>query len=288
MASPEVKPGSPTPATGAAGATFRVGLIGGGSIARVIARRIVNDHPEVRLVGALDIDPAQSRALGFAEQVPLVDNMPAFLAFEPQLVAECAGHAGLLQFGPQVLRAGIDLVVASVGALADAALEAALREAALFGRARIRIPSGAIGALDALAAARVGGLTRVTYTGRKPVLAWRGTRAESAFDLDRIDTPTAIFEGTAREAALGYPQNANVCAAVALAGVGFDATSVRLFADPQARGNAHEVEAEGSFGRLRFHVIGNPLEENPKTSSLAAYSLLRCLLSATDSICVGG
>jgi aspartate dehydrogenase len=274
--------------TDAAAAPFPVGLIGGGSIARVIARRVVDRHPEIRLVGAVDIDPAQSRARGFAEQVPLVDTLPALLALGPKLVAECAGHAGLLQSGPGVLRAGIDLVVASVGALADASLEKVLREAARDGGARIRIPSGAIGALDAISSARVGGLKRVTYSGRKPVLAWRGTRAESSFDLDGIRESTMIFEGSAREAALAFPQNANVCAAVALAGVGFDATTVQLFADPQARGNEHQVEAEGSFGILRYHVIGNPLEENPKTSSLAAYSLLRCLLAPTDAISVGG
>ena len=270
-----------------AGAPLRVGLIGGGSIARVIARRIVDDHPEVALVGALDIDPQQARARGFAEQVPLVDTWPALLAHRPQLVAECAGHAGLSQFGPQVLRAGIDLVVASVGALADAALESTLREAAAAGRARIRIPSGAIGALDAIASARVGGLTRVTYSGRKPVLAWRGTRAESTVDLDAIDCATVIFEGSAREAALAYPLNANVCAAVALAGIGFDETTVRLYADPLARGNEHQVEAEGSFGTLRFQVLGQPLAENPKTSSLAAFSLLKCLLSPSQTLAVG-
>ena len=144
--------------TDAVAAAFPVGLSGGGSIARVIARRVVDRHPEIRLVGAVDIDPAQSRARGFAEQVPLVETLPALLALGPRLVAECAGHAGLLQSGPGVLRAGIDLVVASVGALADASLEKALREAAREGGARIRIPSGAIGARDALSSARVGGL----------------------------------------------------------------------------------------------------------------------------------
>ena len=94
--------------TDAVAAAFPVGLIGGGSIARVIARRVVDRHPEIRLVGAVDIDPAQSRARGFAEQVPLVETLPALLALGPRLVAECAGHAGLLQSGPGVLRAGIE------------------------------------------------------------------------------------------------------------------------------------------------------------------------------------
>lgn len=264
-----------------------VALIGGGAIARVIARELVDTHPEVRLVGALDIDPAGARERGFAPEVPLVDSLEALLARGPAFVAECAGHAGLTQHGPGVLRAGLDLVVASVGALADARLEALLRDAAVVGGARMRIPSGAIGALDALASARVGGLERVSYVGRKPPLAWRGTRAEALADLDRVVTATRLFEGSAREAALAYPQNANVCAAVGLAGLGLDETRVELYADPEARGNEHRLQAAGAFGELRFEVVGRPLAGNPKTSSLAAYSLIKALIAPARAIAVG-
>jgi aspartate dehydrogenase len=59
---------------------------------------------------------------------------------------------------------------------------------------------------------------------------------------------------------------------------------VTLYADPGARGNEHEIEAEGRFGSLRFSVINAPLPENPKTSSLAAYSLVRCVLAPGDTI----
>lgn len=268
-------------------APLPVALVGGGAIARVIARQLVDSHPEVRLVGALDIDPAGARERGFAPEVPLVDSLDALLALGPAFVAECAGHAGLSQHGPGVLRAGLDLVVASVGALADARLEESLRVAAAAGGARIRIPSGAIGALDALASARVGGLEQVSYTGRKPPLAWRGTRAESALDLDRVGAATRLFEGSAREAALAYPQNANVCAAVGLAGLGLDETRVELFADPAARGNEHRLQASGAFGELRFEVVGRPLAGNPKTSSLAAYSLIKSLVAPARAIAVG-
>ena len=55
-----------------------------------------------------------------------------------------------------------------------------------------------------------------------------------------------------------------------------------LIADPAARGNEHLIEAAGLFGKLTFSVAGTPLPGNPKTSSLAAYSLLRCLVSPAD------
>jgi aspartate dehydrogenase len=260
-----------------------VAIIGGGSIACVIIRALLEQHPEVRLLGALDhdLDRAKER---MGATVALTSSIEELLSWKPGLVVECAGHAALAEHGAAVLRHGIDLVVASVGALAKAELERALREAAAAGAAHIRIPSGAIGGLDALAAARLGGLDSVRYVGRKPALAWRGTAAEKVVDLDKVTDPTVIFEGSAREAALTYPQNANVTAATALAGLGFDATHVTLIADPNARGNEHQIEAEGRFGSLRFGVINAPLPDNPKTSSLAAYSLLRCLLAPWETL----
>ncbi|MBL4628031.1 MAG: aspartate dehydrogenase, partial [Roseicyclus sp.] len=144
--------------------------------------------------------------------------------------------------------------------------------------------SGAIGALDALRAARVGGLDRETYTGRKPPAGWRGSPAEVALDLDAVTSPSTHFRGSARDAALHYPKNANVAAAVALAGAGFDTTQVTLIADPQAPGNIHEITAEGRFGHLHFQITGNSLPDNPRSSALAAMSGVAAILQATSPI----
>src|SRR5262249_49576705 len=89
------------------------------------------------------------------------------------------------------------------------------------------------------------------------------------------------------EAALLYPQNANVAAAVALAGLGFDATEVELVADPDAGGNVHEIEAEGAAGRFAIQLQGKPSRSNPKTSALAAFSGARALLSEPAPIVIG-
>jgi len=185
-----------------------------------------------------------------------------------------------------VLASGIDCLVISVGALADAALLAKLKSAAREGKSRILLPPGAIGGIDALAAMRLSGLTSVRYRSRKPPLAWRGSVAERVADLGTLAKPTLLYKGTAGEAALLYPQNANVAAAVALAGLGFEATQVELVADPGAGGNIHEIEAEGAAGRFAIALAGKPSRTNPKTSALAALSVARALLNEQATIVI--
>ena len=172
-------------------------------------------------------------------------------------------------------RSGTDLVTVSLGALADESLHAELDDAATNGNATLHLASGAIGSLDCLQAARIGALEAVTYIGRKPPAGWRGSAAESRIALDQLgDSPATYFEGSARVAAIEYPKNANVAAAVALAGIGFDATEVQLIADPGITENIHEVHASGEFGRFAFEIRGRSLPDNPRSSALAAMSVV--------------
>ena len=96
-------------------------------------------------------------------------------------------------------------------------------------------------------------------------------------DLSAITASTVIFSGTARAAALAFPKNANVAATAALAGIGFEKTKVTLIADPGITQNVHRLEADGVFGALRLEIYANPSPDNPKTSHMAALSIMRLL-----------
>jgi aspartate dehydrogenase len=120
----------------------------------------------------------------------------------------------------------------------------------------------------------------------KPPLAWRGSPAEKSCDLDRLTTRTTLFAGTAREAALAFPENANVAATIALAGLGLDATRVELVADPAARRNLHEIDAEGETGELHLEIRGLASVRNPKTSALTALSVARALVNEAAAIVI--
>lgn len=250
-----------------------IGIIGYGAIARYVASALASDATPVTAVLARPgREDVASAALG-AEAVIDAQTM----AERARIVIDCAGHAGFVAHAPTLLREGCDVITLSLGALADVDVYQALHRASVAGGSTLRLASGAIGALDALSAASIGGLSHVRYTGTKPPDGWIGSPAEEALDLTTLTQATPHFTGTARQASLSYPKNANVAAAVALAGLGFDATEVELIADPAATQNTHRIEAEGAFGRFDFTISGNALPDNPKSSALAAMSALRAL-----------
>lgn len=262
-----------------------IALIGCGAIARYVALHVERE-PGLGLAAIIVSQEREADSVqGFGAGAAIVHGVGE-LEDEPQLVLDCAGHGALRQHGAAVLRKGIDLVTVSAGALADRSLHRDLSDAARDSGAQLRIASGAVGALDALSAARVGGLDTVTYRGRKPPVAWRGSLAEERLDLAALVTETTHFTGTAREAALAYPKNANVAASIALAGAGFEDTQVELIADPTITRNVHEIHAQGAFGQLELRIWGRALEDNPGSSALTAMSVVRCALDSTSSIVI--
>ncbi len=244
---------------------MKIGIIGDGAIAHYVRAHLSSVH--VALVRRKISSDISKLRVTEASSIPP----------DTDLMIDCAGHAALAQHGPDILRRGIDLVTVSLGALADDQLYAALESSAKSGGSQLHLASGAIGALDCLRAAQVGGLESVTYTGRKPPQGWIGSPAENCLDLSAMTSAAAHFEGNARDAAITYPKNANVAAAVALAGIGFEQTKVQLIADPSVTANIHEVSAFGSFGSFSFRVEGRALPDNPKSSALAAMSAVAAI-----------
>lgn len=269
---------------------MHLGLIGYGTIAGALVR-LLRAQAQGR-VAALTVlarpgsaaRAAAAAARDFGAAATVVTEADALVAARPTLVVEAAGHAAVRDAALPCLAAGIETVIVSVGALADAGLEAAVARAAREGRTRAVLPAGAIGGIDLLAALRLGGLARVTYTSRKPPAAWAGTPAGTLLDLAALDGAAVFFEGSARQAATDYPKNANVAATVALAGAGWDATAVRMIADPGVTRNIHEISVQAAAGDFEIRIAGNPAPDNPRTSAATALSAAREVLNRLNEV----
>lgn len=250
----------------------RIALIGYGAMGQSLRASLAKSGDGLTIAAAL-LPTLSSCDAASRDSVRVFHDIDDLVAWRPSLVVECAGHAAVRDIVPPLLRAGIDVVIVSIGSLSDAGLIDELEAAALAGGSHLIVASGAIGGLDALRAAKRAGLTSVVYLGCKPPAAWQGSAAESLCDLPQITSRTVFFEGNAEEAARRFPKNANVTAAVALAGLGFDQTKVVLAADPAITCNSHNVTATGAFGEFSIALHNNPLPDNPKTSLLAAMSV---------------
>lgn len=245
----------------------RLGMIGFGAIGREVSSALTKLGESSSLAAVL-VRPGRAAPNA-------VHDVQALIDARPQMVLECAGHSAVKEFAAPLLRAGIDVIVSSIGVLADDGVRDELLEAEQ-GGGRALLPAGAIAGLDGLLAARLAGLDEVTYTSFKPPHAWRGTAAERVLDLDHPEMEREFFAGTAREAALAYPKNVNVGVAIALVGLGMDATRVHLVSSRNVTDPRGRIEARGAFGHFRFDIFARAAADNPKTSALTAYSILQC------------
>jgi aspartate dehydrogenase len=256
---------------------LRVGLVGCGTIGTQLAialqRRYAN---RARITALHDSNPAHARALQRRLRPrPPVTSLPQLLR-ACQLVIEAASVEAASCLVGEALRAGRDVFVMSVGALAQDRRWPQLARRA--GR-RVYIPSGALAGLDGVKAMALGRIRRVRLTTRKPpgALAAAPFVRRRRLRLERLARPVVLFEGSPRQVVRAFPQNTNVAAALALAaGPSGARARIRVVADPALRRNVHEVDVEADCGAIRCRVESRP-SANPKTSELAVRSAVAAL-----------
>jgi len=270
---------------------MRVGIIGGGTIARLLLQHLrAGELGEIEVVAVVGRgDASRGKALAGEFGVPFVVGVQRLLSSKPDVVIEAASHEAVHAFGPELLRAGVALIVLSAGALADDALRESLESAAAERGALLYVPSGGIGGLDALKAACIAGVDEVTIAVTKPPAAWKGIPyvERLGVDLDRLTAPVTLFEGPARAGVPHFPANVNIAAVLSLAGVGFDRTRLKAVADPQLRHNTHYIDIRGKSGNISVKLENVPSPENPKTAWLACYSALAALRAMQSSVRYG-
>jgi aspartate dehydrogenase len=264
---------------------IRAVFVGWGAINGRVGALLAQRNAAVEIVGIAALDSPESRS-AIPQGIRFLTSPRELAELRPDIVIEAAGRAAIDLWAEAALAASPAMIVASTSAFCDEALMARLLDVAARHGSRIFIPSGAIGAVDALASAAVLDLDEVTHQIVKPPIAWRGTPAAKLLDLESLHERVVFFAGSAREAASRYPQNANATVVTALAGIGLDKTRVEMVADPAVHINGHRITALGAFGRLEILLENNPLATNPKSSELTALSLVRLIEHRTNAIVI--
>jgi len=235
-------------------------------------------------VAARDTARAAAAMAGFARPVPVLPL--AQLGDEADIVIECAPAALLREIAEPALAHSRTVIVLSCGALLDN-----LDLVDLAGRSggRIIVPTGALLGLDAVIAAAEGNISSVTMITRKPPRGLLGAPYLEAngIEVTGLTAPKRVFSGTARAAARGFPANVNVAAALALAGIGPDRTSVEIWADPTVTRNIHRIEVEAEAARLSMQIENVPSAENPRTGRLTALSVIAALKKLVSPLAIG-
>jgi aspartate dehydrogenase len=274
-------------------AVMEIGLIGSGSIGQTIANAIkggIIDNTNIRIIADI---PGSPNLLKLANEhnAKWTNNVEDFIKYSLDLVIEAASQEAAYSYIPLLMENKFNVMIMSVGSLGNEEFIKKINELAELNGCKVYIPSGAIGGIDIIQAAKVGTIESVTLTTRKPA-----NSLEAAGELLQmsnnnmnsvLEESQVVFEGCAREAIKRYPKNVNVAATISLAGIGFDKTRVKIIADPKIKMNMHEINVKGDFGKVQIIIENNPSPANPKTSSLACLSSIALLQNLKRAIKLG-
>ncbi len=260
-----------------------VGIVGCGTIGSALARGLERDcHDVAKIVALVDSDRRAATSLQqHLASHPAIVTLPQLIR-RSQIVIEAASASLAPHVAQLALAAGRDVLIMSTGGLL---LSSGWRRTAMRCRGRLHVPSGALGGIDGVKAMAVGRIRRVRLTTRKPPQAF------ARLQLNRLRRPKVLFEGSPADVVRAFPHNTNVAATATLAASCFTRQHppirVRVIADPTIRVNRHELEVEGTHGRMSCAIESRPSATNPKTSQIAVDSALATAKQLFDPVRIG-
>ena len=266
---------------------LKLAIAGYGAIGQALGRRVDRGDVAGMVLAAIsagDQDKARRNASALSSPPSVVSN--TVLSDSADVVVECAPAAVFRDIAEAAIEKGRVFIPLSCGAL--------LRHMDLVDRAaetgaRILVPTGALIALDAVKAIAEGAVERITLETRKPPRGLAGAPhlVKNGIEIDDLAAPKRVFAGTARDAAIGFPANVNVAAALSLAGIGPDATEVEIWADPTVTRNTHTIRAVSDSSNFTVTIENIPSEETPATGKVTALSVIALLKSLKAPLVVG-
>jgi len=259
---------------------MRIGIIGTGTIAKYLLESINHSNLfEGEITSLFGRNKEVGELLEAQYEIDFFTDFQKFIDSPIDIVVEAATIEAARAYLKAVLESKKDIIISSIGAFKDTDLIKEMKDIAQLNAKKVYLPSGAIGGLDLLQSANsLNGLRNVSITTRK---------SPASLGLEASSEEELVFEGSARDAIEKFPKNMNVALLLSIAGIGAEKTKVRVIADPQIEKNTHTIEADGDFGNMNLRIENNPMSTNPRTSYLAALSILATLQNKENSFRIG-
>lgn len=263
----------------------KIGIIGCGAMGTELASAIIKISG-LKLVAVTDNVPEKAQGLRrkVSAKIKVMDLDGLCNAVD--LIVECA-HP---QVVPEVLNAALkfrkDVMIMSVG---GALLNWRCVEKLTENGCNVYLPTGAIAGIDAITAAKLGGIQSAMICTRKPAKSFTGVKYlhDRGIDPAGFTAPQVVFRGNVLQAVKQFPVNINVAATLALAGIGPRKTRVQIIADPAIARNIHEITVTGKCGTIKTITENVPSPNNPKTSWLAILSAIAALNQIAGNLHLG-
>lgn len=267
---------------------LKIGIVGCGAIGSRLAKSIVeNFSDKAELSGLYDMDLEKAYSLASElKKKNIVALSLEDLIKKCSFVIEAASAKISKSVAKLSIESGRDIMIMSVGGMLEAE---DIFDLAREMKRNIYFPSGAICGLDAVKAAALSKIDKITLTTRKPPAGLIGNPylLKSNINLDRIQGETVVFEGSVDMAVKLFPQNINVAATLSLASGCKDKILVKIITSPEYTKNSHEILVEGDFGKIQSISENIPCADNPKTSFLAVLSAIATLKRILEVIKIG-
>lgn len=229
--------------------TKKLALVGcgflGGIVANAYAAGLLEGY---QLVGAYSRTADKTEAVAQKTGCKACASLNELLALGPDYVVETASVAMAKEMALPVLGSGANLVLVSIGALADADFRAQVEAAARRNNVKVHIASGAVGGFDVLRT-----ITLMAQAQNLPetagIVTHKGPRSLKGSPLYREEleagsAESQVFSGSAAEAIALLPTRVNVAVAASLATTGPDTAAARIVSVPGFAGDDHCITAE--------------------------------------------
>jgi len=238
--------------------SLRVGVYGFGAIGGSVVNKLVGDPTHFCLIGVSSFNQCTLAKRLEGENTHIKSFKFEQLIEEVDVLVDCARGTNFLSRVKSASKYKCSIVTVNAAAVLLNYKE--IKKTVTPDR-NLVVASGALPGLDGVAALSHGNIESALLVTTKPISALQDARGfkSSGLDAANITKTTRIFRGSALAAASQFPANANVAAAVALAGGGSEHTRVEIWADPDAKFNTHKLTVESEVGCLSVQFEGLPL-----------------------------